>query len=239
MQTERFHFRVNAATRWLATGAGILATGYGTYAGLSWFRFGRAKRTHPDELLDRFMPDYDVVEHHSIRVAAPAEITLGAAENIDLQQSPIIRWIFKAREFFMGGIAQPEMRPTALRAQVTALGWKVLAEKPGREIVFGAVTQPWLANVVFRPLEPDEFVNFREPGYVKIAWILHAEPIGSNESVFHTETRAKATDAVARQNFRRYWSLVSAGIVMIRWISLRLTKKNAEQLALLAKRRTI
>jgi hypothetical protein len=236
MRTHGFHFRPQGAVGWLAAGAGIVATGYGTYARISWSRFGKVKSTVPDELLDRFMPDYDVVDSHHIRVAAPAEITLAAASSMDLLQSPLIRCIFKVREFTMGTKAQPEMREKALIEQVKSLGWKVLAQNQGREIVFGAVTQPWLADVVFRPLEADEFASFREPGYVKIAWTLRADPMGSDWSVFCMQTRAKATDPIARQRFRRYWSLVSAGIVLIRWISLRLTKKEAEHLAQRAKR---
>ena len=94
-----------------------------------------------------------------------------------------------------------------------ALGWGVLAEIPGREIVVGAVTRPWMAQVVFRALPPDEFARFHEPGYVKIVWTLRADPIGADESVFRTETRAAATDPSARIKFRRYWSFFSPGIV--------------------------
>jgi len=229
MRTHAFHLRLRTAAGWLAVGVGIAAAGFGTYAGIAWSRFGRVKSTVPDKLLDRFMPEYDVVDSHHIRVAAPAETTLAAAADMNLQQSPIIRCIFKAREFTMGSTPQPQKREKSLIEQVTSLGWKVLAQNPGREIVFGAVTQPWLADVVFRPLEPDEFLTFQEPGYVKIVWTLCAHPIGSDRSFFFMQTRAKATDPIARQKFRRYWSLVSAGIVMIRWISLGLTKKEAER----------
>jgi curli biogenesis system outer membrane secretion channel CsgG len=38
-----------------------------------------------DPLLDRFMPDCDVVERHHVRVAAPAHLTLSAAADMDLQ----------------------------------------------------------------------------------------------------------------------------------------------------------
>ena len=229
MRTHQFHLRPQTTAGWLAAGAGIAAAGFGTYAALAWSRFGRVKTTASDELLDRFMPEYDVVDSHHIRVAAPAETTLAAAAEMDLQQSPVIRCIFKAREVTMGSTSQPERRENSLIEQVTSFGWKVLAQNPGREIVFGAVTQPWLADVVFRPLEPDEFLTFREPGYVKIAWTLRADPISCNESVFYMQTRARATDPIARRKFRRYWSLVSAGIVMIRWVSLGLTKKEAER----------
>jgi hypothetical protein len=67
----------------------------------------------------------------------------------------------------MGGTPQSQKRAASLIDQVTSLGWKILVQESGREIVVGAVTQPWLADVVFRPLEPDEFTSFREPGYVK------------------------------------------------------------------------
>ena len=79
----------------------------------------------------------------------------------------------------------------------------MLAEIPGREIVMGAVTQPWMANVVFRALPPDEFASFHEPDYVKIVWTLRADPRGPSESTFRTETRAVATDPGPRARFRR------------------------------------
>jgi hypothetical protein len=45
----------------------------------------------------------------------------------------------------------------------------VLADVPEREVVVGAVTKPWEANVTFRALPPDQFAGFAEPGFVKIA----------------------------------------------------------------------
>ena len=83
---------------------------------------------------------------------------------------------------------------------------RVLAEDPGREIVLGGVTQSWRADVVFRGLEPSAFAAFSEPGYVKVAWTLRADPIGELDSVFRTETRVTTTDPVARTKFRWYWA---------------------------------
>ena len=98
----------------------------------------------------------------------------------------------------------------------------------------GAVTQPWSANVVFHPLPPQEFAAFDQPDYVKIVWTLRADPIGDNASVFRTATRAVATDAAARGKFRRYWSFLSPGIILIRWVSLAPLKADAERRARLA-----
>jgi hypothetical protein len=220
--------------RWLAKGVGLAAVSYAGYAGYTWLRYGHVSRTRPDEqdaLLDRFMPTYEVVERHQIRVAAPAEMTLAAAETMDLQRSPLIRAIFKAREWTMGSRAASEHAAGGLIAEVRALGWGTLAEVPGREIVMGAVTQPWQADVVFRAVPPDQFAAFDEPGYVKIVWTLRADPVGAAASVFRTETRVATTDAAARARFRRYWSFVSPGVLLIRWASLAPLKAEAERRA--------
>jgi len=94
--------------------------------------------------------------------------------------------------------------------------------------VVGAVTQPWKAEVVFRALPPEEFAAFAEPGYVKIAWTLRADPISATHSVFRTETRVAATDAPARAKFRLYWSVFSPGMALIRLALLRPLKRDAE-----------
>jgi hypothetical protein len=171
------------------------------------------------------------VERHHVRIVAPAEITFSAACNMNLQQSSVVRAIFKGRELILGSELEERPSPLGLVAQAKVWGWGVLAEEPGREIVFGAATQPWLANPVFRALPPDEFKTFHEPGYVKIAWTLRADPIDATTSVFRTETRVAATDPTSRAKFRRYWAFLSPGIILIRWISLGPLKAEAERRA--------
>jgi len=184
-----------------------------------------------DLLLDRFMPQYEIREHHRILVAAPAEVTYAAARALDLQRSRAIRGIFRARQLIMG--ASPTAGPTSptFLEQALSLGWRVLAEWPGREIVVGAATQPWRADVVFRGIPPDEFADFAEPGYMKIAWTLSAAPRGPGKSEFSTETRVMPTDPESLARFRRYWTFASPGILLIRRETLRLVKREAEAMA--------
>jgi hypothetical protein len=184
-----------------------------------------------DELLDRFVPAYDVVERHQIRVAAPAAVTLAAAREQELLQLPLVRAIIRARELALGATRDDRPQPRGLLAATQALGWGILAEVPDREVVVGAVTRPWEPNVTFHALPPDEFAAFSQPGFVKIAWTLRADPLCDRASVFRTETRAVATDAAARARFRRYWAFVSPGIVLIRLLSLRPLKRAAERRA--------
>jgi len=206
-------------TKWLATSAGIAGASYATYVANTWHRYGRPRRARgasADELLDTFMPEYDVCERHQISVAAPADVTFTAATEMELDRSRIIRAIFKAREVILRSKPDGTKRPTGFLKEMKAIGWGVLAEAAGREIVMGGVTRPWEANPVFRALPPDQFAAFAEPDYVKIAFTLRASPEPDGSSIFRTETRAVATDAAARKKFRLYWSFLSPGITLIR-----------------------
>ena len=105
----------------------------------------------------------------------------------------------------------------------------MLAEEPGRELILGTVTKPWEPNVRFRGLASEAFAAFEEPGYAKIAWTLVVEPREAGQSLFRTETRVATTDPESRARFRRYWSVFSAGIRVIRWETLRLVRSAAER----------
>jgi uncharacterized protein YndB with AHSA1/START domain len=174
-----------------------------------------------------------VEEYHQLKVHAPAAITLAAAKELDLQASPIAKAIFWLRAIPALVRGEP-FRPQGSKgivAETLGLGWGVLAEEPDREIVIGAYTQPWHEQVTFHRLPPEEFAGFNQPGYVKIAWTLGAEPLGPNRSRFVTRTRAVATDRQARRRFRRYWAPMSAGIILIRYAGLPLIRNEAERRA--------
>lgn len=223
---------MNAFTRWLGAAAGMMGATYGTYVAATWLRYGRPKPARGaavDPVLDALIPTYDVCERHRIAVPAPADATFAAATEMDLASSRMIRAIFKGRELILRSTPDAAVRPKGFVEGMKAMGWGVLAEAPGREIVMGGVTKPWEANPVFRALSPDDFASFAEPDYVKIAFTLRADPEGDGSSTFRTETRAVATDAGARKKFRLYWSFLSPGIILIRVAMLPALKAEAER----------
>jgi hypothetical protein len=228
-----FRKLLRSVRRAAVIGAGATAGAYLGAVASAWFRYGRPRSAtfEPDRLLDRFIPVFDIVERHQVRVNAPANITFAAACDLEFEQSPLIAMIFKARERILGSARDAAGGPRGLLERTKSSGWGVLAEISGREIVMGAVTRPWEANVVFRALPPDQFASFNEPGYVKIVWTLRTDGVGEGLSMARTETRAVATNGAARRRFRRYWALFSPGIVLIRYEALRLVKADAEQRA--------
>lgn len=219
---------------WWILGVGaVMAFGYSALVATARMRFGRAPAAPPgfaDPLLDRFLPQYDIVERHQIHVDAPAEVVYAAARDVDLRESIVARAIFDTRAIVLGA-DRTGQSSRGLVEKMLRLGWGVLAETGGREVVMGAICRPWEANVRFQPLAPDVFASFSEPGYVKIAWTLRADPEPDGSSRFLTETRAMGTDPVARRRFRAYWSFVSPGVALIRRLSLRPVKRDAERRA--------
>ena len=208
--------------------AAVVAAGYGL---MTRYRQGRADRAAwpHDPLLEPYMPRYDVRERHEAEVLAPAETTWASVRTLDLDASRLIQGIFQARQLLMGGRLVPAEAPKRpFLDEVVALGWRVLSEAPGRSMVLGAVTQPWVADVVFRGVPEEEFAGFDEPGHVKIAWTVEVVPLDGDRSVFRTETRAVATDQQSRTRFGRYWTLVRPGILLIRREMLRLVRREAE-----------
>ena len=222
------------AARWTLAGAGLAGASYAAYVAVTWLRYGHVPSPgagERDTLLDTFMPNYEIRERHDTRVPAPAAVTLAVARNLALLDLPVVRALVRGRELILGATADRQARPHTLIAEMRSIGWGVLADVPDREIVMGAFTRPWDANVVFRPLPPADFASFHEPGYVKIAWTLRADPIDDDHAMFSTETRAIATDPMARAKFRTYWSFLSPGIILIRFAALCALRTEVERQA--------
>jgi hypothetical protein len=179
-------------------------------------------------LIEQFIPRAEHGGCHETLIRAPASLVFELAWNTDMQAHPAVRAIFWLRETLLRAEPAPRAQ-RGLVAETTALGWRRLAHRSGRELVMGAVTRPWEANVVFRSLPPEEFVAFAESGMVKIVWTLEAEPLGPALTLFRTETRVVATDEAARSRFRRYWRFFGIGIVLVRLLLLPRLRREAER----------
>ena len=185
----------------------------------------------PPALIEKYLPLFDVRDYRETRVPADCAVAYAALRSVDLNRSPIVRLLFAIRTLpsrFRN--PRPQSNPsTSFLEEALALGWRVLEEDPGRELIVGAVTQPWAPVVRLRGLSAHEFLEFSEPGLTKIAWSLVARPVEPGVTKLATETRVAATDPVSRKRFRRYWFLLSPGIRLIRIVSLSLIKRGLER----------
>ena len=179
--------------------------------------------------LDRFIARPDVRERFETTIRAPAGLVMDVAAQFDMQSLPAVRLIFRMRERLTRAARSAPRRPQGILEETRSLGWGVLAEQRGRFIVCGATCQPWLPDVAFTAVDPDEFATYAKPDRVKIAWTLEAVEIGPGTTRFAQETRAVATDEQARTRFRRYWRWARFGIVAIRLLLLPAVRRAAER----------
>ncbi len=178
--------------------------------------------------ISRFIPAPDVRERFATTVRAPADLVSDVARRFDMQSIPLVRLIFWARAKLLRAGNPPRPR-RGLVEDTLGMGWVVLADTPGRELVAGAAAQPWVPDVSFTSIPPDRFLAYAEPDRVKIAWTLEVVPIDATHSRLATETRVLATDEAARRKFRRYWRRFGAGIVLIRLLLLPAVRRQAER----------
>ena len=213
-------------SRVLAGGAGVAAAVYAGNAALTWLQYGHPVPV-PSKLLDELLPNPEAVERHFKLIEAPADVVFDECRNAHLMDTTTARALIRLRALLMGGRSDEEQPPGRLVEQMTALGWTVLGEVPGRELVLGVAAKPWQADAGFHRVD-GAFADFNEPGWVKIVWGMAVNGLSPNTAFVRTETRAVATDEESRRKFRRYWSLVSPGINLIRLAILRDVRAKAE-----------
>jgi hypothetical protein len=159
------------------------------------------------------LPVYHHHERHRIRVSATPEQALAAAREAQLDDVPLVRFLFKLR-----GLRAASRGPfwEALLAQ----GFQTLGED-----TLVLVGKPWSPGGSLRKV--DDFVAFAEPGYAKMAMDLRAVADGVGARL-ETETRVFLTDARARRRFAAYWLVVRpfSGLVRRSW--LKAAKRRAE-----------
>jgi hypothetical protein len=222
--------RASTVARWVFLVLAAFLLGWLAWAAVSWMNYGHGARTAAlDSETRRFLPEYEVEELFETRINAPASLSFAAAESMSLNASPLIRGIFGARELLLGAASAKPFPSGGVVEQMRAMGWGVLSATPQREIVLGAVTQPWNTDVVFRALPPEQFAAFHEPDFVKILVTIGALPIDSATSRLQIGTYVATTDSEARTRFRRYWAVFSPGILLIRAIALNAVKHDAER----------
>jgi len=126
----------------------------------------------------------------------------------------------------------PEPSPDTFRLKdLDGLGWILLGETPGVEMVLGQVSRPWraVADPAEAPTTPAEFTSFDETGYAKIAAGVRIDPYGNDSSIVTIETRVALTDDESRRRFRRYWLVIGPFSSFIRRVALRLVADELDR----------
>jgi hypothetical protein len=196
-------------------------------------------------LLDEVLPRFDVREHHSTVIKAPAQRVYAALWATDFSRSPVIRLLLGLRALpaiLVGTLKDPRGAVSrraagrAGRAQRAALTLRwavaerftVLGDDPPRELVLGLVGAFWRLRGGLRRVDADAFRGPQPPGTARTAWSFHVAQRADGSSVLSTETRVECADAASRWRFRLYWLVVRPGSGLIRRAMLRAIRRAAE-----------
>ncbi|MFW5951877.1 MAG: hypothetical protein ACOC3J_07485 [Gemmatimonadota bacterium] len=185
-------------------------------------------------LIERFIPDPDFIEMRDLEVEAVPEEILAVIKQADLRD-PVIATLFAVRDLpnrvarrlgAAGGARQENL--SFANIPNVGPGWVKLGEEEGRELVLGAVGKFWRRDYGGRTVSPEEFVDFDEPGFLKLAVTSRVEPRDFDRSILHYEARVEATDDEARRQFVRYWKVIGSGNDLIVRRALNRIKAEAE-----------
>lgn len=169
-------------------------------------------------LIDSFLPEYDFSETHDIKIRATAETVFRVLSEVDVCESPIIRWLFRLRGIPAGKMTLREMR---------RMRFETLGETKNQELLLGLAGKFWTLTGNLQKVSSSDFRAFDETGFAKAVWDFSLNETGG-ETLLTTETRIKCTDAESRRKFNFYWTFIQPFSGLIRNEMLRTIRRKAE-----------
>ncbi len=184
----------------------------------------------PGSRLDAIVPAWQFAEQHELRIHATPSRVMEEVRRVTAREIALFRllaWIRSPRPPWQAAPASILAPPADAPILEVALrsGFVLLAEDPGREIVFGSlVVRP---HRLGRPPSPEDFSR-AEPGWARAVMNFRVSEDGGGWTRLTTETRVFATDGGARRRFAAYWRLIYPGSSLIRVTWLRAIRARAE-----------
>ena len=185
--------------------------------------------------LDKFLPEFQWSEYHSVTVKAPPARVFAAIQ--ELTTADISRLVYLLMDIrslparLMKREAPGGRQSELFLEQLYQGGFIRLAEQPGREIVFGLVGQFWKLSggLAAHIPDPQAFLACNDPGFARVAANLLVTDGGQGRTRCSTETRVFAPEPSTRRKFAFYWRIISMGSALIRVLWLRAIKRKAER----------
>jgi len=165
-----------------------------------------------------YLPEPRHTEIHRIFVNAKPDIAWETARHFDMSDVLWVKWLFDIRTLPDKLTGKVKTEPSGLGVDdITKrdTGFIILEEIPGEVVVIGSIGQFWHLQIPFLKIPWNEFRDFREPGYGKLAWAITVEPY-LNGSTISLELRTTATDDRSWRKLNNYYRIIGIGSHLIR-----------------------
>jgi hypothetical protein len=186
-------------------------------------------------VLDRLVPTFQAAERHSTTIAASADQVWAALAQVSTGELGRFRLLMSLRVLPGRLLGRPRLRFDAeepLFGWAVRFGFTILGQDAGRELVVGAIGQPWrlVGGRSVAVAGGEDFAAFDQAGYAKMAANFRLASIAGDRAIrLSTETRVACTDAASARRFARYWWLIRPASGAIRRSWLAAIKRRAER----------
>jgi hypothetical protein len=171
-------------------------------------------------LIQHHLPKPRHTEIHRIAVQAPPDKAWTFARHFDGSTIPWVRFLFDLRTLPDRWNGKPFISAAESGLGVDEIvshdhGFMLLEERPGEEVVVGAVGQFWHLNIPFKDVAPASFAGFDEPGWGQVVWCIRVEP-REGGSWITLELRVTATDDTSWRKQTNYFRVIGPFSHLIR-----------------------
>lgn len=169
--------------------------------------------------IQNFLPNPRHTEIHRIYVQAKPDVAWQTARHFDAAEIPWVKLLFDIRTLpdKLAGkpIALEEISVGVDQVVRSGTGFMLLEEIPGKEVVVGSVGQFWHLHIPFAEVTPEDFAQFDQPGWGKLAWSISVEPYHDGSTI-SLELRTTATDQRSWEKLNNYYRIIGMGSHPIR-----------------------
>ncbi|MBK9013812.1 MAG: hypothetical protein IPM82_06840 [Saprospiraceae bacterium] len=164
--------------------------------------------------IQSFLPNPRHTEIHRIYVQSKPETAWQTARHFDAAEIPWVKLLFDIRTLpdKLAGkpIALEEISVGVDQVVRSGTGFMLLEEIPGKEVVVGSVGQFWHLHIPFAEVAPEDFAQFDQPGWGKLAWAISVEPYRDGSTI-SLELRTTATDQRSWEKLNNYYRIIGMG----------------------------
>lgn len=188
-------------------------------------------------MLERFLPEADIVVHDQVVVMATPEVTYAALKGANFANvgGPLLRVLRALRvHALQRARRRAGLSPLSSPIRITfenleEYGQRVLAEREGVEIVTGAIMRAGDMSSLFAHRTPAEFKELECAGYIKFAGSFSVARYGENRTLLAYEARARASDTPTRKRLVLMSTLMAPLTRLAIHRTLAYVKRLAEQ----------
>ncbi len=175
-------------------------------------------------LIDKYLSSYHFNELHSIEVNRFVTGIYHKMLQCDFSNSALIKILFWLR-------GMP--KEVYSIEHLTNMGFVKLDEEPGKEILFGMVTDNPMFNNCLSNVSSKEFLQKNDGSIIKAVINFKLQEKSSSQHIISTETRVWCGSKAMKSKFKYYWFFIKPFSQLIRKSMLKQMKMQIEQTTIL------